>query len=261
MPTRVLTFRGSSGEPVRGFLHEGSDANAPLVIIAHGFKGFANWGFLPWLAEKIAATGKNTMRIDYSHNGVRERDYDRLDLFEKDTWSRHSDDLTAVIEGFNVDVIGIVGHSRGGADGILAAATDARVRAVAALAPVSKTLPDWPEVDATIAAKGHYPIENTRTKQWMPVGRDFFADARKHDVVEAAHRMSDRPLLVVHGDRDTSVDKSHGEALARAHGSAELVIVPGADHVYGATHPFKGSNPQLDVAAKAVVDFLTRELV
>lgn len=260
MSESVLRFVGADGEPVTATLHRATEDHAPLVILCHGFKGFREWGFWPCFAERLAASGFAALRIDFSHNGVRERDYDRLDLFERDTWTRHQQDLAAVLASlYDTDPtrpIALVGHSRGGADALFAAEREPRVAAVVAIAPVSYTRPDWPEVETTLERMGHYPVENTRTKQWMPVGREFFADAPLHDPVAAARRLAPRPLLVIHGDADTSVPLENGRRLVDAHGAAELVVIEGANHAFGATHPFRGPSPELRVVFEKTVDFL-----
>jgi putative redox protein len=48
--------------------------------------------------------------------------------------------------------------------------------------------------------------------------------------VDAARRFAPRPLLVMHGEEDESVPVADSRDLARAHGTAELRIVPGAGH-------------------------------
>lgn len=263
MSESVLRFPGSGGEPVTATLHRTAHESAPLVLLCHGFKGFRDWGFWPHFATRLAAAGFSALRFDFSHNGVRERDYDRLDLFERDTWSRHAEDLDAVLRDLLREdptrPLALVGHSRGGADAIFAAAREPRIRAVVALAPVSYTLPDWPDVEATLDRLGHYPIENTRTKQWMPVGRAFFEDAPRHDPLSAARSLAPRPLLVIHGDADTSVPIDCGRAIAAAHGAAKFLTIEGGNHVFGATHPFRSPTPELDRVITATLGFLVAE--
>lgn len=261
MNPRPLTFTGSGGEPVAAMLHPGASPRAPYVVVCHGFKGFKDWGFFPEIARRVAVAGFNALRIDYSHNGCREGEFDRLDLFERDTWTRHQEDLLGVIEGCGADVLGILGHSRGGVDGILAAGGDARVRAVCALAPPATTRFTPPDLEAQVKALGHYPVLNTRTQQVLPVGRDFFVDAERHDVLDSAHKMSDRPVQVIVGDQDEAVSVEDARKIARAHGDGELVVVKGAGHTFGIKHPWAGTTPHFEEAMAAAIDFLTRCVV
>ena len=80
---------GSAGETIRVGVHPASEHSA-AVIICHGFKGFKEWGFLPDLADLLAQAGITAVRFDFSHNGIAEdiTTYERLDLFERNTWSR-----------------------------------------------------------------------------------------------------------------------------------------------------------------------------
>jgi len=131
--SRAVEFRGSGGLPVRGDLHD-AGPGAPLALVLHGFKGFRRWGFFPWLCERLRAGGVSALRLDFSHNGYGERDFDRLDLFAIDTWTRHQEDLAAVAAALDGRSFAIFGHSRGGADALLFAAREPRVRAIATLA-------------------------------------------------------------------------------------------------------------------------------
>ena len=131
-----FTVTGSGGKPVRAVAH--GPEGAPAVLIAHGFKGFKDWGMFPWIAERLADAGFRAVRFDFSHNGVEATDFDRLDLFLLDTWTRPQEDMAAMSSARG-GPLGLLGHSRGGADAILFARHEPRVRCVATLASVSDT--------------------------------------------------------------------------------------------------------------------------
>ena len=259
-PSRPMSFEGSDGRAVRGDHHPAADRAAPWVVICHGFKGFKDWGFFPTLAERIQQAGLHALRINFSHNGVIEADFDDLDSFREDTWTRHQEDLKAVLNNLGTDLIGLVGHSRGGADAIIKAAADARIRAVCALAPVADTtrLPeDW---ESTIAEHGFYPVPNQRTGQVMPVGPAFFEDSMNYDVVACASQMSGRPLLCIHGDQDEAVPASDSRALVEAHGNAALEIIEGTGHTFGGKHPMEEIPESLDRTLTIASEWLEKKL-
>ena len=108
---QTFSVAGSDGRPVRAVV-QGPDG-APAVLIAHGFKGFKDWGMFPWMAARIADEGLRAVRFDFSHNGVEETDFDRLDLFLLDTPTRHQEDLRALADAID-GPLGLLGHSRGG---------------------------------------------------------------------------------------------------------------------------------------------------
>lgn len=285
-----LCIPGSDHRPVRGDLHRAlvppGRADAPLVICVHGFKGFRAWGFWPHICDRLAAAGLHALRLDYSHNGVERSDFDRLDLFAIDTWTRHQEDLHAVIEavhaplgaiatvideagapresggaswpwGASPRAIGLLGHSRGGADVILHAAHEPRVRAVAAMAPVAHLTRGF-EDESALREFGYFPVPNSRTNQIMPVARTQVDDARRYDVLDSAARIAPRPLLVVHGEGDDAVPISDGEEIVAAHGATTLHRIAGAGHTFGAAHPWAGMPAALDELLRVVGAFFVR---
>jgi len=70
---RRFTLVSRLGEPIRGDLRrpEGPGPH-PVVVACHGFKGFKDWGFHPWLGEHLADAGLAAVHFDFSRNGVKE---------------------------------------------------------------------------------------------------------------------------------------------------------------------------------------------
>ncbi len=253
---RTIEVAGSAGRPVRGTIH--GEPDAPIVLVAHGFKGFRNWGCWPWVCDQLASHGLQAIRFDYSHNGVEETDFDRLDLFLLDTPTRHQEDLRALVDALP-GPIGLLGHSRGGGDAILFAATEPRIAAVATLASVATTRFEPEGYEAMLREQGFFPMPNARTKQIMPIGREAFEDGRRHDI-EAAASSLESPLLLVHGDADESIPIAALDRLHAAQPKAETLRIPGAGHTFGAAHPWQGPTPQLEQAVEAAAGFLRRYL-
>jgi pimeloyl-ACP methyl ester carboxylesterase len=252
-----MDVTGSDGRTVRAVVH--GEADQPAVLIAHGFKGFKDWGLFPWLAERIAQAGLRAVRFDFSHNGVEETDFDRLDLFLLDTPARHQEDLRALADALP-GPLGLLGHSRGGGDAILFAAGEPRVRAVATLAAVATTRLDLPDREQQLRSQGYYVFPNARTGQAMPVALPAFDEGERHSIEEAARRLT-CPLLLVHGTADESVPVTALHDLAGWQPAAETLEVDGAGHTFGAVHPFRGPTPALEQVGERVVAFLRRHLV
>jgi pimeloyl-ACP methyl ester carboxylesterase len=250
-PERTFEVPGSDGRPVRATAI--GDPGAPAVLVLHGFKGFREWGLFPWLSERLAEAGLRAVRVDFSHNGVEATDFDRLDLFLLDTPERHQEDLRALADHVP-GPLGLLGHSRGGADALLFAAREPRVRAVATLASVSSFRSEPPDLETVLRAEGSYPFPNARTGQVMRVGRHAFEAARRLDL-ETAVRSLACPLLLVHGDRDESVPPGALDRLASWQPRARRLVVAGAGHTFGAVHPFRGPTPWLEEVAGAACAF------
>jgi fermentation-respiration switch protein FrsA (DUF1100 family) len=258
------------GPPVRGdvrFLSGTTPRTA--VLLCHGFKGFREWGFFPPLARAIASRGHAAVSFDLSRNGVGEDgvDFSALHLFAEHTHTRNLAEIAGVLAAVRAGrllpraprAIGMFGHSRGGGEAILTAAEDGDIDALVTWAAIAQVDRWQPEQIAAWERGETVEIMNTRTGQAMPVNASFWNDVGANldrlDVVAAAGRL-DVPWLIVHGDADTSVPVDDAHRLFAAAGEeAELLIVEGADHTFGAVQPYAGPTPALRTAAEATLDW------
>ncbi len=284
MHTDHFTLTGAEGAPIRGDLYLPDAARAPLVIVIHGFKGFKDWGFFPWLGAHLAQAGLAAACINLSHCGVGDNPetFERLDLFERDTWSKRLHDTRQVIEAArhnllsdkgepNPGRLGLLGHSMGGAAALLAATEDPGVRSIATLAGVAYAN----RIPEDIAREqlrhlGHVAIKNSRTGQVMRIGREFFeeiwADPQRYDTLAAASRVS-APWLIVHGADDATVPLAEAHELLQAANAGphegenvRMLTLDGTGHTFDASHPFSTPSVNLERAADAVVSHFLRTL-
>jgi len=251
----------------------GESRPLPVTVICHGFKGFKDWGLFPPLAERLAASGRAIALFDLSHNGVGvlPGEFSRLDLFERQTVSRHVADLGTVLDFLDGQGEGaefaagchlqrnrhfnVVGHSLGGAVAVLRAADDARIVQVAALNALADLGRFSPDAMDELERTGRVLIRNQRTGQDLPLGRAWFDDAPRHDIESAATQVF-VPSLVICGEADESVAPDHSRRLNEWIAGSRLVGVPGTGHTFGARHPFEGWTPGLETVASELDAFL-----
>jgi len=264
-----LRLVGSDGGPLYVDVRTGARPGEvrPTVVIGHGFKGFKDWGFFPWLAERLALAGFTAITFNFSGSGVGPASevVDEPDRWFRQTLSNDLCDFDTVI-GHAAEAappwIGLVGHSRGGGTAVIQAARDARVRALVTWAAVAGFSRHTAAELERWRLEGRIEVVNARTGQVLPIGTasldDLEANGRGSlDVLAAASRVR-VPWLIVHGKADESVASSDAEQLARASGSARttLLLVDGAGHTFGARHPWAGSTPELDRVVEATTRFL-----
>jgi fermentation-respiration switch protein FrsA (DUF1100 family) len=119
----------------------------------------------------------------------------------------------------------------------------------------------WTDEQVAMWRRGEtVEIQNARTKQMMPISpvywRDLDENTERLDIRRAAARV-EAPWLIVHGSADGTVAVDDAHSLYDMAGeSAELLIVDGADHTFGATHPYAGATPELRIAAEATLEWL-----
>ena len=251
----------------------------PTVVICHGFKGFMEWGFFPAVAELLAQRGFVTVRFNLAGSGMQPGDELVSDprAFSANTYSAEVADLLRVLEATGHEIaddrvdrgrLGLLGHSRGGGAAILAAASQPwrdRIRALVTWAAISHVDRYTPEEKRVWRATGELPVVNTRTGQQLALGRGLLEDVERHsagslDILAAAGRVA-APWLIVHGGDDESVPAAEAaELAARAAGTHELLVIPGAGHTFGAKHPFVGPTPHLIQALNATQTWFRRHL-
>jgi pimeloyl-ACP methyl ester carboxylesterase len=251
--------------------------NQPIVLFCHGYKGFKDWGAWNIMAETIAKDHCCFIKFNFSHNGGtmdNPIDFPDLEAFGNNNYTKELDDLNDVINWIekqfksnshlDTNQLCLVGHSRGGGITILKASEDERVKKLITLASVS----DFGKRTATIGdlkewkEEGVKYVLNGRTKQQMPHFYQFYEDFKANEKrlhIESAIKQLKIPILIIHGDNDTSVSINEAKELQQWQPKSELKIIEGADHVFNTKHPWFSDNlsPQLNKISQLILDFIS----
>jgi len=248
----------------------------PTVVIMHGFKGFKDWGMFPPLADRLARAGLTAISFNVSGSGVDDSGaFTVPERFSRNTYSAELEDLHRVVDAVQAGAplalppapaLGLVGHSRGGGMAVLEAARNGGVSALVTWAAIA-TVDRWSaEAKASWRRRGHVNIQNARTGQVIPLETAILDDIAANgagalDIMAAAARVR-APWLILHGEDDESVSIEDGRGLAAASGAdpTRLVIIPGAGHTFGATHPLTGFPQPLEQAMNETVSWMGRLL-
>ncbi len=238
-----------------------------VILMAHGFKGFKDWGFFPYVSERLAADGHVVVSFNFSLNGVGSDllNFTDLESFGRNTLSREVDDASWMVDaaldgvwtqGARPGSVGVLGHSRGGGVGIVVAARHGGVSSLVTWAAVSTFLrwsdshvEDW-------VTRGVTYITNARTGQEMPLNRSLWQDLNDNrerlDVTLAAARVR-APWLIVHGSEDPTVPVNEARRLHAASPGASLRILEGSGHAFDVEHPMTASSAVLEEAILATL--------
>jgi len=260
----MFELTSDEGLPIRGNLDAPSDPRA-LVVVVHGFKGFKDWGFFPFVAETLCEHGFAVCRFNMSRSGIGENPdaFDRLDLFADDTYSIQLADLHTVVSyaqsRFYRLPTFLLGHSRGGGVALLGARNVPKLAGVVTWSSISHAN-RWD--DATVRnwrRDGGLDVINARTKQNMRMSTaildDFEAHRERLDVLGSAEQLN-VPLLAIHGGSDESVPAAESAELARRAAESSLMILDGAGHSYNAIHPLVNVPFALSLATHVTSHFV-----
>ena len=260
---------GSAGKPVNlDVCFNPKEQGQPIVVFAHGFKGFKDWGPFNYLAHRLAEAGMMVVKPNFSHNGTsldHPEDFVDLDAFGDNNYSIELNDLELVIDWVLTEPslrgltqpenLFLLGHSRGGGIVLLKAAEDERVAKVATWAAVSDLLERLLNYDVEKWRKdGVIHILNGRTGQQMPLKLQLLEDVEQNpqrlSIPDAVSGLR-IPQLIIHGTSDLAVPAEGAKRLAEFNPEAKLLLVPETGHTFGAAHPF--NNEEIPEALETVI--------
>ena len=246
------TLNGAENQTIFGDTHRPIGESIGAVILCHGFKGYKDYGFFPYLAQQFADSGFVAHRFNFSHSGMTNNieTFERADLFEQDTWGKQHYDLLAVtaavrdgrLAGQGVPIVWF-GHSRGGLTTLTAAGQVGESRQPDGIIAVSS--PDrannlLPEQEALLKAESYLVSPSSRTGQQLRIGSEWLEEieqaGERFDPCAAVKKII-CPLMLIHGTDDQTVSAETSRKITDNASRARLVVVPGADHVFGAPNP------------------------
>lgn len=241
-----------------GFIPNGT--KKPIVVFAHGFKGFKDWGHFNMLMEHFAENGFMFIKFNFSHNGgtvEQPIDFPDLEAFGNNNYTKELGDLRSVVDWVennseipkqevDTNQIYLIGHSRGGGLSILAASEDDRIKKLICWAPVSDLINRFSEEQLVHWKKeGVLYVPNARTEQQMPMYYQIVEDTLKNRDrfnIEAAAKSLTVPHLIIHGTADEAVNLSEGMNIHQWSTNSEILVVEGGNHTFGAFHPYEELN-------------------
>lgn len=248
MNLRNSIYSGSDGRQSLFDLKVPKEWNHALIIFVHGFMGFKDWGAWNLVQDFFTTHGFAFAKMNLSHNGgttLNGIDFPDEKAFASNTYSKEVADIGYFRDHLNSLIqpkkTYLIGHSRGGGDVILYAATNhvdkialwASICDIGSRFPRDNELKDWKD-------KGERTVLNGRTRQHLPQNYSLYEDFKVNETrlnIQSAIRSLRIPKIIIHGDADSSVPIQEGEALS-AWANCKLHVIEGGDHVFGASHPW-----------------------
>ena len=203
--------------------HKTDRESKNLVVLGHGVTGNKDRPFIVALGEGLAAAGIPALRFSFSGNGA------SGGVFTDSTISKEVEDLGAVLDALEGYTVCYVGHSMGGAVGVLRASEDSRIQLLVSLAGMVNT--------KAFAQREFGDVTPDEGFMWdepdCPLSQAYMDDLTQIDTVVDRSSQINVPWLLVHGDEDdvVPIGDSH-DILTQANSQAQLITLEGADHVF-----------------------------
>jgi len=225
-------IRNSHGERIDYTFHPGAKFPQAIVVLGHGVTGNKDRPFVVALAEALAKAGVPTLRISFSGNGASEGKFTDSNI------TKEVADLGAVLDVVqkSYPTIGYIGHSMGGAVGVVRTAADTRIKFLVSLAGMVNTK-EFAEREFGMVTPGAgfmWDDEN------CPLSQAYMDDLRKlHSLTPGAASIK-VPWLLVHGSEDDVVPIGDSrEIFAAANQPKQLIELSGSNHVFAGEHTAK----------------------
>ena len=126
-------IKNKQGEKIDYTFHTATKDSDTIIVLGHGVTGNKDRPFLVALAEELAKAGYSTLRFSFSGNGA------SGGRFVDSNISKEVEDLGSVLDELGNVRIGYIGHSMGGAVGVLRASHDPRIKFLVSLAGMVNT--------------------------------------------------------------------------------------------------------------------------
>lgn len=249
------------------------EPNENVVFLVHGFKGFKDWGFFPFLARNIAEkTGFQVIAFNFSHSGLNPGDTEitNAEKFEQNTYSKEIEDLANMINaakqgyfGKKATSIYLIGHSRGGGIVLLTTALlqSSEIKKVLTLATINHA----DRFDNMLWQKqGYLEVVNGRNGQILRLGKGLYQDIQQYKDtklnIKNAVLNIPVPILFIHGTQDESVPYQESVALhelrTKQGKPSFLLTIENTGHTFGIKHPFTVPSPEIIQVADRIAYFI-----
>jgi len=248
------------------------DGPWPWVLVVHGYTSHGDWGFFPELSRRLVDRAIATVRVSLSGSalGPDRRSLAAPEVFARNTYTDELEELARVAaraarHPLLSDRRAVLGHSRGGAMGLVHAAETGGYRACVGWAAMDSILRFSPQRLEQWRRDGFLEVRHFGSGSTARLERSVLDDAERHrarlDPLAACARLEAAWLFLV-GDRDRSVPPEDGARLAAAMppGRGRCVVVRDADHAFGARDPIREVPDALEQLWSTTTAFLAEQL-
>ena len=217
----------------------------PLLIIFHGLTGHMEEGQIVAVAEGMKDIGFAALRVELYGHGQSEGDFKEHTMFK---WIANAMTVIDYVKTLDfVTDIYLCGHSQGGLLAMIAAGMRADdIKAIILMAP-ALVIPDGARKGSMLDVT----FDPAHIPDTLPLGSyrisgNYFRCAQLIHAEDAINRYP-KPVLFLHGDKDTAVPLEYSINASKLYKNSQLVILPDDNHDF---------DLHLDTVVQSIQDFL-----
>jgi len=228
----------ADGLTLRGWLIP-SRSRRQLVVLVHGM--WSSWEHMARLGGDLNRRGYDVLLFDLRGHG--QSDPARLSMGRREKADIRAVLDWAVDEGYGPDRVGWVGHSMGASTLLMAADDIPEIHAAVLDSPYA----DLPELLKDQLSKHSHLPKVFNAGILLAAHRAYGLRADEIRPIRSARRWGNRPILLIHGDADSTVPIRDAYRLRQALGErCDLVVRPGVEHVEAYKEDRRGYVSRLD---------------
>lgn len=203
------------------------DDEAPnnLLIMAHGFRGSMEGGGRAAYLSQMASLFVNVLRFNFTGSQILSHQIEELNAV-----------LDFAMKEYENPRIFLLGRSMGGAASLVTASRRSEIAGLALWATPNDLHATFKNA---LGSENYNRLKNGETlnledeRGIITLTPDFVSDLDNYDLQAMLKAWQKRPLLVIHGSEDETVNVEQAQrSFALAGRPKKLVIVSGADHSF-----------------------------
>ena len=244
------------------------------VVVAHGFLGFKDWGFFPYLGRRLSEAGFAAIAFNHALSGIRDNPWkiDDPEGFSRNSTTQELRDWDLVMDALllgtvpladrmRLNAVGAIGHSRGGSYAILLSRQVPQIASIVTWGAIRTFDRFDAETRRRWRNQGYLKVAGEERETPLKMGvaalEALERDDRRLEVLKAV-RESTIPIMFLHGRQDRRVPMSEGERLWQCADPqlCRFHIIENAGHTFRTPHPMTTpSLPLLEAVSKTVDRF------
>lgn len=248
------------------------------VVVAHGFLGFKDWGFFPYLGRRLSEAGFAAITFNHALSGIRDNPWkiDDPEGFSSNTTTQELRDWDLVTDALllgkmplaqrmRLNAVGAIGHSRGGSYAVLLSRRVPQIASIVTWGAIRTFDRFDTETRRRWRNRGYLEVPREEHETPLRMGAAALEALERNDrrlEVLNAVRESTIPILFLHGRQDRRVPLSEGESLwQRADPQlCRFHIIENAGHTFQTRHPLTTPSLPLTEAVSKTIDWFRNTL-